>query len=111
MNDLNLSTSQDYIDYLKNNPDEINKFLYEGDFSSQDAEKTMALMQSYDSVLGILKREEVKLDEKVIEMIKKREQARKEKNWDDADKLRKEIEALGIILEDTHEGTKWKKRT
>jgi len=106
--DLNVSSALGKIfDMVK----EINKFLDEGDFSSRDAEKTLALMQSFDSVLGILKREEVKLDEKVVEMIQKREQARKDKRWDDADKLRKEIEALGIILEDTPEGTKWIKRT
>ena len=89
---------------------EINRFIDEGDFSSQDAEKTLDLMQRFDSVLGILKREELKLDEKITELIRKRNQARKEKKWEEADKVRKEIESLGIILEDTPEGTKWKKR-
>ncbi|MDH4223874.1 MAG: cysteine--tRNA ligase, partial [candidate division Zixibacteria bacterium] len=106
--DLNVSEALGKIfDLVK----EINKFIDEGDFSTEDAEKTLALMERFDSVLGILKREEVKLDEKVLELINKREQARKEKRWGEADKLRKEIEALGIILEDTPEGTKWKKRT
>lgn len=106
--DLNISEALGKIfDLVK----EINKFIDEGDFSSQDAEKTLALMERFDSVLGILKREELKLDEEVMELIAKREQARKKKRWEEADKLRKEIEALGIILEDTPEGTKWKKRT
>jgi len=106
--DLNISAALGKIfDLIK----EINKFIDEGDFSSQDAEKTLALMQRFDSVLGILKREEIKLDEKVMDLIQKRNQARKEKRWEEADKLRKEIEALGIVLEDTPEGTKWKKRT
>ncbi len=106
--DLNVSAALGKIfDLVK----EINKFMDEGDFSSQDAEKTLALMERFDSVLGILKREEIKLDEKVLELINKREQAREEKRWEEADKLRKEIEALGIILEDTSEGTKWKRRT
>jgi cysteinyl-tRNA synthetase len=106
--DLNTSSALGKIfDLVK----EINRFIDEGDFSSQDAEKTLDLMQRFDSVLGILKREELKLDEKVTELIRERNQARKEKKWEEADKVRKEIESLGIILEDTPEGTKWKKRT
>lgn len=105
--DLNTSSALGKIfDLVK----EINRFIDEGDFSSQDAEKTLALMQRFDSVLGILKREELKLDEKIAELIQKRNQARREKNWQEADKVRKEIESLGIILEDTPDGTKWKKR-
>ncbi|HVP36987.1 MAG TPA: cysteine--tRNA ligase, partial [Terriglobales bacterium] len=105
--DLNVSGALGKIfDLVK----EINRFIDEGDFSSQDAEKTLSLMQRFDSVLGILKREEIKLDEKVTKLIQQRNQARKEKRWQDADQIRKEIENLGIILEDTPEGTKWKKR-
>ncbi len=105
--DLNTSSALGKIfDLVK----EINRFMDEGDFSSQDAEKTLDLMQRFDSVLGILKREELKLDEKITELIRKRNLARKEKKWEEADKVRKEIESLGIILEDTPEGTKWKKR-
>lgn len=106
--DLNVSAALGKIfDLVK----EINKFIDEGDFSSQDAEKTSALIERFDSVLGILKREEITLDEKVVELIQKRNQARKDKKWEEADRIRKEIEALGIILEDSPEGTKWKKRT
>ncbi|MCJ7496573.1 MAG: cysteine--tRNA ligase [candidate division Zixibacteria bacterium] len=106
--DLNVSAALGKIfDLVK----EINKFLDEGDFSSQDAEKTSALIERFDSVLGILKREEITLDEKVVELIQRRNQARKDKKWEEADKIRKEIEALGIILEDTSGGTKWKKKT
>ncbi len=106
--DLNVSAALGKIfDLVK----EINKFIDEGDFSSQDAEKTSALIERFDSVLGILKREEITLDEKVVELIQKRNQARKDKKWEEADRIRKEIEALGIILEDTSGGTKWKKRS
>lgn len=105
--DLNVSAALGKIfDLVK----EINKFMDEGDFSTEDAEKTLALMKRFDSVLGILKRQKLKLDEKITELIQKRNQARKEKKWEEADKVRKEIESLGIILEDTPEGTKWKKR-
>lgn len=44
----------------------------------------------------------------IQEKIRIREQARKEKDWEKADKIRKELEKAGIVLEDTSQGTKWK---
>ena len=42
-------------------------------------------------------------------MIAARRQARKEKNWAEADRIRDELKAMGIVLEDTPQGVKWKK--
>lgn len=105
--DLNVSGALGKIfDLVK----EVNRFMDEGDFSSDDAERTLALMQKFDSVLGILKREEYWLNAKIEKLIQERNQARKEKRWQDADAIRKQIEFLGIFLEDTPTGTKWKRR-
>ena len=41
-------------------------------------------------------------------MIEARTQARKDKNWAEADRIRDELKAQGIVLEDTREGVKWK---
>ena len=62
------------------------------------------------SVLGILteKKEEV-LDSQVEEMIAARQQARKDKNFALADEIRGKLLEMGIILEDTREGVKWKR--
>ena len=61
-------------------------------------------------VLGIIteKKEEV-LDSQVEEMIAARQQARKEKNFALADELRGKLLEMGIVLEDTREGVKWKR--
>ena len=61
-------------------------------------------------VLGIIteKKEEM-LDSDIEEMIAKRQQARKEKNFALADQIRGELLEKGIILEDTREGVKWKR--
>lgn len=40
--------------------------------------------------------------------IQARNQARKDKHWAQADALRKELDSLGIVLEDTAQGTTWK---
>ena len=61
-------------------------------------------------VLGIiLEKEEEKVgDEDYIEeMIAKRAQAKKDRDFAMADQIRDELAAKGIVLKDTREGTKW----
>jgi len=48
--------------------------------------------------------------ESVEESIRKREQARRDKKWREADRIRKELQEKGIMLEDTPGGTLWKVR-
>lgn len=48
-------------------------------------------------------------DAEIEEMIQKRQEARKAKNWAEADRIRDELKAQGIILEDTPQGVKWKR--
>ena len=62
------------------------------------------------NVLGIiLEKEEEKVgDEDYIEeMIAKRAQAKKDRDFAMADQIRDELAAKGIVLKDTREGTKW----
>jgi len=46
--------------------------------------------------------------EQVEEWITQRNQARKEKNWREADRIRQELHDNGIVIEDTPGGTLWK---
>jgi len=50
--------------------------------------------------------EEIKYIE---ELIKRRDEMRRSKNWVEADKIRDELHKMGILLEDTREGTRWKR--
>ena len=55
------------------------------------------------------KKIELKLDvEKINYLIGDRNQARKDKNWSRADDCRDQLEQMGVILEDTPQGTQWK---
>ena len=49
------------------------------------------------------------IDENIKQIIKERELARKNKDWTKSDKLRNELHNMNISLEDTPNGTIWKK--
>ncbi len=84
---------------------------YANDNSSQEfSNKSLEVIEKLTDVLGIIteKKEEI-LDTEIEELIEKRQQARKDKNFALADEIRDELLAKGIILKDTREGVKWTK--
>jgi cysteinyl-tRNA synthetase len=61
-------------------------------------------------VLGIItERKTEVLDEEVENLIAERQAARKAKNFARADEIRQQLLDMGIVLEDTREGVKWKR--
>lgn len=69
-----------------------------------------ALFTELTNVLGLaVKEKETNLDEAVEDLIAQRQAARKAKDFKRADEIRDELLAMGIVLEDTREGVKWKK--
>ena len=61
-------------------------------------------------VMGILtERKKETLDQEVEDLIAKRQAARKERNFALADEIRGKLLEMGIVLEDTREGVKWKR--
>ncbi|WP_308686149.1 cysteine--tRNA ligase [Stomatobaculum longum] len=68
------------------------------------------LLKKLLDVLGLLsERKEENLDARVEALIAERQTARKEKNFARADEIRNELTEMGILLEDTKEGVKWKR--
>lgn len=60
------------------------------------------------NVLGILyNRKSNDLDSEIEELIRQRQEARANKDWATADRIRDEIKAMGIILKDTPQGVTW----
>lgn len=72
-------------------------------------EKAYSQFMELSNVLGILQKKEEILEEEILELIEKRNEARKNKNYQLADKIRDELKERGIILQDTPEGVKWKR--
>lgn len=74
-----------------------------------------AVKASYDmlmelsAVLGLLDKKEASIDAEIEALIEERQKARKEKNWALSDKIRDDLKAQGIVLEDTPQGVKWKR--
>ncbi len=49
------------------------------------------------------------VDQKVMDLIKDREEARKAKDFAKSDEIRDQLKDMGIEIKDTADGTKWKK--
>ncbi len=46
-------------------------------------------------------------EQEILDAIKNRNEARKDKNWEEADRIRDELAARGVVLKDGPEGTSW----
>jgi cysteinyl-tRNA synthetase len=77
------------------------------DSSKEIIEKAYFLLKELGKVLGIgLKEREKNIDSEIQELIERRQQARKEKNWKEADEIRDKLKEMGITLQDTPQGVK-----
>ena len=81
-----------------------------GDSSRPYVEYLATTIKKLCDVLGVLtERKTEVLDGEVEALIARRQQARKEKNFALADQIRQQLLDMGILLEDTREGVKWKR--
>jgi cysteinyl-tRNA synthetase len=81
--------------------------------SSLSSQEKLDLVLDFDQVLGFRlaaqTKVKIKIPEKVKQLVEERENLRQAKKWQEADKIRKEIEDQGYSLEDTSEGPKIKR--
>ncbi len=88
---------------------EVNSALVSGDLDAANVAEVNEFINRADSVLGYISHKKEELDEDIDALIKERETARAEKNWGRADEIRDQLTEMGIIIEDTSEGTHWRR--
>lgn len=70
-----------------------------------------SLFREFGDVLGLkLTQTKELLDDEVEQLLEERIEARKQRNFARADEIRDELEAQGILLEDTREGLRWRRK-
>ena len=94
----------------------LNSAIDAGELTSADVPDVRRTFESFDRVLGILslrraedERPPVPIDE-IEQLIQARRAARAARNFGEADRIRKDLDARGIVLEDTAAGTRWKRK-
>jgi len=105
--DLNISVALAALfDFVR----EVHKLLDDDMLSKEEAEEIYELIMKFDRVLGVIGevRKEEKLSREAEELVQKREEARKAMNWETADRIREKLRAMGVIIEDTPQGVKWR---
>jgi len=89
---------------------EVNNLIDKNMLSKEEADEVYELTLGFDNVLGVVGdiRKERKLPKEAEELIRKREEARKTKDWKTADQIRAQLKAMGIAIEDTDQGLHWR---
>ena len=89
---------------------DINTKILDKSVSKAVCEFAAKLFDELSNVLGLLyNRKENDLDSEIEALIEERQEARKNKDWTTADRIRDELKARGIILKDTSQGVTWTK--
>lgn len=87
---------------------DINTKIINKDVSKKVCTAAADMFDELTSVLGLVyNRKSNSLDEEIEKLIEERQQARANKDWATADRIRDELKAQGITLKDTPQGVIW----
>ena len=89
---------------------DVNALLDADTVGRKEAEAVEKLMVDFDDVLGVIGHvtAEERLPKEAEDLIREREEARKTKNWKKADEIRLKLKAMGVVIEDTNAGVRWR---
>ena len=88
---------------------EINAALVENTLDAAGASAAAAALRKADLVLGVLPAKDDTLDADIEAMIEARNAARRRRDFAESDRIRGDLAARGIVLEDGPTGTRWKR--
>lgn len=89
---------------------DANRYLENKQTDTTVIDVFIELFEEITGVLGLKLETEELLDEEIEQLIEERVQARKDRNFSRADEIRDLLDEKGIILEDTPQGTRWKRK-
>ena len=90
---------------------EINIVMAGEGLLSKDREAVLDAIVKFDSVLGIFGPVDTgSLDAQIEALVQEREEARRQRNFAKSDEIRDVLAEKGIVLEDTKDGVRWKRR-
>jgi len=89
---------------------DANSAIDAGRISAGDAAGMRSAMMKIDPVLDIFPKLDQSIDAEIEKLIEQRNAARKAKNFAESDRIRDELLARGIILEDTAGKTRWRRK-
>jgi cysteinyl-tRNA synthetase len=87
----------------------VNAIMAREQVSKAGCQQALGALARIDRVLNILPTEESPLDDETEALLKERELAREKGDFERADRLREDLLNRGIVLEDTKEGTRWRR--
>ncbi|MBI2633761.1 MAG: cysteine--tRNA ligase [Parcubacteria group bacterium] len=88
----------------------LNPLLSKGNISAKAKQETLKFLREVDTIFGIIgKTTSRQAPEEIKRLVRKRESLRKEKKWQEADRVRKQVEKLGWQIDDTPAGSRLKK--
>jgi cysteinyl-tRNA synthetase len=88
---------------------ELNRRIERRSLSPADAGRALATLRDVDQVLAVLPNEAVELEPEVAAILQAREAARAAHDWAASDRLRDELAAHGVAVEDTRDGQRWRR--
>ncbi len=88
---------------------EANTLIDSGKMSEEGAATAIAALERVNSVLGVIDFEQEELPPDIAELLARRDEARKVRDFAESDRIRKELLERGFAVEDTPTGTRWKR--
>jgi len=92
---------------------DINTAMDAGELRAGDRPAALDLLNRFDQIFDVLRPSQTQAeltDQEVEALIAERAAARKARNFDRADQIRRQLFEKGIVLEDTREGVRWKRK-
>lgn len=87
----------------------LNQYIEKAEVSAAVLQYGLEMLMQLLAIFGITFETVELLDEEVDQLIAERNQARKDKNFARSDEIRDQLKDQGIILEDTPQGTRWRR--